>query len=70
MVDRIAEMEVPAVFVEDARSDRLASTIAEETGAVIVPGIRIGSLGPADSVAATYVDMLRSNVKVIVGALK
>ena len=69
IVDRIAEMEVPAVFVEDARSDRLASTIAEETGAVIVPGVRIGSLGPADSVAATYVDMLRSNVKVIVGAL-
>ena len=70
IVDRIAEMEVPAVFVEAARSDSLASAIAEETGAVIVPGVRIGSLGPADSVAATYVDMLRSNVKVIVGALK
>lgn len=70
IVDRIAEVEVGAVFVEIFLSDRLARTIAEETGADIVQGVRTGSLGDPDSDAATYVGMLRSNVELIVESLR
>ena len=70
IVDRIAEVEAGAVFVETSLSDRLARTIAEETGADVVQGVRTESLGGPDSGAATYVGMLRSNVELIVESLQ
>ena len=70
IVDQIAEVDVGAVFVETALSDRLARTIAEETGADIVQGVRTGSLGGPGSDAATYVALQRSNVELIVESLQ
>jgi len=70
IVDTIIEAEVDAVFVENAVNDRLARTIAEETGAVIIPGVRTGSLAGPGSGADTYLSMLRSNVELIVGSLQ
>ena len=70
IVDRIVQTEVGAVFVERSLSDRLARTIAEETGAEVVQGVRTGSLGGPDSGAATYVGLLRSNVELIVESLQ
>jgi ABC-type Zn uptake system ZnuABC Zn-binding protein ZnuA len=70
IVDTIIEAEVDAVFVENAVNDRLARTIVEETGAVIIPGIRTGSLAGPGSGAETYLSMLRSNVELIVGSLQ
>ena len=70
IVDTIIEAEVDVVFVETAVNDRLARTIAEETGAVIVPGVRTGSLAGPGSGAETYLSMLRSNVELIVGSLQ
>jgi ABC-type Zn uptake system ZnuABC Zn-binding protein ZnuA len=70
IVDTIVEAEVDTVFVENADNDRLARTIAEETGAVIVPGVRTGSLAGPGSGAETYLSMLRSNVELIVGSLQ
>ena len=70
IVDRIAQVDAGAVFVETALSDRLARAIAEETGADIVQGLRTGSLGGPGSDAATYVALLRSNVELIVESLQ
>ena len=70
IVDTIIEAEVGAVFVENAVTDRLARTIAEETGAVIIQGVRTGSLAGPGSSVETYLSMLRSNVELIVGSLQ
>jgi len=70
IVDTIIEAEVDMVFAENAVNDRLARTIAEETGAVIIPGVRTGSLAGPGSGAETYLSMLRSNVELIVGSLQ
>jgi ABC-type Zn uptake system ZnuABC Zn-binding protein ZnuA len=70
IVDTIVEAEIDTVFVENAVNDRLARTIAEETGAVIIPGVRTGSLAGPGSGAETYLSMLRSNVELIVGSLQ
>ena len=70
IVDTIIETKVDAVFVENAVNDRLARTIAEETGAVIVSGVRTGSLAGPGSGAETYINMLRSNVELIVRSLQ
>jgi ABC-type Zn uptake system ZnuABC Zn-binding protein ZnuA len=70
IVDTIVEAGVDVLFVETAVNDRLARTIAEETGAVIVPGVRTGSLAGPGSGAETYLSMLRSNVELIVRSLQ
>ena len=70
IVDTIIEAEVDTVFAENAVNDRLARTIAEETGAVIIPGVRTGSLAGPGSGAETYLSMLRSNVELIVRSLQ
>ena len=70
IVDTIIEAEVDAVFVENAVTDRLARTIAEETGAVIIQGVRTGSLAGPGSGVETYLSMLRSNVELIVESLQ
>lgn len=70
IVDTIVEAGVDVLFVETAVNDRLAPTIAEETGSVIVPGGRTSSLAGPGSGAETYLSMLRSNVELIVRSLQ
>ncbi len=69
LIEEIEEFGVGAVFGETTVSERLAQTIAEETGAKLVR-LYSGSLGDADSEAATFIAMLRTNVERIVEALK
>lgn len=69
LIEEVEEEGAPAVFGETTVSERLAATVAEETGAKFIR-LYSGSLGPADSEAATYVDMARTNVERIVDALK
>ncbi len=69
LVDVVREHDIPAVFGETTVSERLAQTIATETGAQLVR-LYSGSLGPEGSGADTYLGMVRTNVERIVGALK
>ncbi len=69
VVDVVREHDIPAVFGETTVSERLAQTIATETGAQLVR-LYSGSLGPEGSGADTYLGMVRTNVERIVGALK
>ena len=69
VVDVVRARDVQAVFGETTVSERLAKTIAEETGAQLVR-LYSGSLGPEGSGADTYIGMLRTNVERIVEALK
>ena len=69
LVHEIEEYSVPAVFGETTVSERLAEAVAAESGAKVVR-LHSGSLGAEGSGAATYIEMVRTNVERIVDALK
>ena len=69
LVEEVKEYGVPAVFGETTVSERLASTVASESGADLVR-LYSGSLGLEGSGAETYIEMIRANVERIVEALK
>ncbi len=69
LVHEVEENNVPAVFGETTVSERLAKAVATESGAELVR-LYTGSLGPDGSGAATYIEMVRTNVDRIVQALK
>ena len=69
LVEEIKEYGVPAVFGETTVSERLASTVASESGADLIR-LYSGSLGLEGSGAETYIEMIRANVGRIVEALK
>ncbi len=70
LVEEVEEQGATVVFAEAQLSDRLASTLAREAGIEIIGGLYTGSLGGDDSNAATYIDMMRSNVGIIVETLQ
>ena len=69
LVEVVEKYKVPAVFGEATVSERLATSIAEESGAELIR-LYSGSLGVDGSGAETYLDMVRTNVERIVEALK
>ena len=69
LVEEVRENGVSAVFGETTVSERLAKAVASESGAELVR-LYSGSLGPEGSDAATYIEMVRTNVGRIVEALK
>ena len=69
LVEVVEKYNVPAVFGEATVSERLATSIAEESGAELIR-LYSGSLGVEGSGAETYLDMVRTNVERIVRALK
>ena len=69
LVEEVKEYGVAAVFGETTVSERMASTVASESGAELVR-LYSGSLGLEGSGAETYIEMIRTNVGRIVEALK
>ena len=69
LAETIERLGVPAVFGETTVSERLATSLATETGVKLVR-LYSGSLGQEGSGADTYIGMVRSNVDSIVEALK
>ena len=69
LVEEVKEYGVAAVFGETTVSERMASTVASESGAELVR-LYSGSLGLEGSGAETYIEMIRANVGRIVEALK
>ena len=69
LIEVVREHGVPAVFGETTVSERLAQTVARETGAELVK-LYSGSMGVEGSGADTYIGMVRANVERIVEALK
>jgi ABC-type Zn uptake system ZnuABC Zn-binding protein ZnuA len=70
LVDVIKAQEVPAIFVENTTSDRLANRLAEEADIAIVSSLYTGSLSTDDPDADTYLNMMRANITTIVEALR
>ena len=70
LIDVINAHEVPAIFVENTTSDRLANRLAEEADVAIVSSLYTGSLSTDDPYADTYLSMMRTNITTIVEALQ
>jgi zinc/manganese transport system substrate-binding protein len=61
--------KIPAVFMENVTDPRLMQRIAEETGAKVGGRLYSDALSAPNGPAATYLDMMRHNLKEFHGAL-
>ena len=69
LVHQVEDSGATVVFSEVQISDRLANTLAREAGISLVGGLHVGTLGADGSDAENYLDLMRSNVGIIVEAL-
>jgi ABC-type Zn uptake system ZnuABC Zn-binding protein ZnuA len=70
IVRKIRESGVPAIFAEASINPDLIRQVAREAGVELVDDLYGDSLGPKDSDGATYIEMMESNTRKIVDALK
>jgi zinc/manganese transport system substrate-binding protein/manganese/iron transport system substrate-binding protein len=73
LVAAVKAQGVKAIFSESSLPPKAAEAIAKEAGVKVVEGdgaLYGDSLGPAGSGAATYIDMVEHNTKVIVDNLR
>ena len=69
IIQQIRKERIPAVFVETIADPRLIRRIAEETGARIGERLYSDALSGPDGPAATYIDMMRHNIRALAAAL-
>jgi zinc/manganese transport system substrate-binding protein len=69
LIDRVEELQIPAIFVDATASDRLARTLEAEVPGLQVVALYVGSLGPPDSGATTYPDLVIENARRVADAL-
>ncbi len=70
IIRQIKAQKIPAVFLENITDPRLARRIAAESGAKIGGALFSDALSPPDGPAATYIDMMRNNVRELSAALE
>lgn len=69
LIEQIRREKIPAVFIENVADPRLMRRIVEETGAKIGGVLYSDALSPPDGPAATYIDLMRNNVRELTRAL-
>ena len=69
LITAIKASGVPAIFVENMSNPKVMQQIAQEAGVAIAPPLYTDALGDATSAGATYIEMMRYNVRTIVTAL-
>jgi len=69
IITQIRTQKIPAVFMENISDPRLMQQIARETGAKIGGTLYSDALSGANGPAATYIDMMRNNVREFAAAL-
>jgi len=70
LIDQIRREKIPAVFIENVADPRLLQRIAMETGARIGGTLYSDALSPPDGPAATYIDLMRHNVRELTKGLR
>jgi ABC-type Zn uptake system ZnuABC Zn-binding protein ZnuA len=70
LVNQIRSSGAPAIFLETGASPQLADQIASETGVKVITNLYTHSLSLPGGPAATFIEMMKYDVSVIVGALK
>jgi ABC-type Zn uptake system ZnuABC Zn-binding protein ZnuA len=69
LITAIKASGVPSIFVENMSNPKVMQQIAQEAGVAIAPPLYTDALGDANSAGATYIEMMRYNVRTIVTAL-
>lgn len=69
IIRQIRKLKIPAVFLENVSDPRLIEQIARETGAAIGGKLYSDALSEPAGPAATYIDMMRHNVRELAKAL-
>ena len=69
IITQIRQQKIPAVFMENISDPRLMQQIARETGAKIGGTLYSDALSGANGPAATYIDMMRNNIREFAAAL-
>ena len=69
LVAQIRREKIHAVFIENMTSPRMAQMLAQETGAVLGGTVYSDALSRKGGPATTYLDMLRHNTTLFVGAM-
>jgi zinc/manganese transport system substrate-binding protein len=69
IITQIRKQMIPAVFLENVTDERLLRRIGAESGARIGGTLYSDALTDANGRAATYLDMMRHNVKQLAAAL-
>jgi zinc/manganese transport system substrate-binding protein len=69
LIERIRREKIPAVFFENVADPRLMRQVAQETGAKIGGALYSDALSPRGGPAATYIDLMRNNVRELTRAL-
>jgi zinc/manganese transport system substrate-binding protein len=69
IIRQIRKQKIPAVFLENVSDPRLIEQIAHETGAAIGGKLYSDALSEPAGPAATYIDMMRHNVRELAKAL-
>ncbi len=70
IITQIRKQKIPAVFMENISDDRLMQRIARETGARIGGKLFSDALSDDKGPAATYIDMMRNNIREFSTALQ
>ena len=70
LTNEIRNSNISTIFAEGTTSPKLATAIANETGAKLITGLYTDSLGLAGQGADTYIGMMKTNINIIVGALE
>lgn len=70
LIDMIKQSGAKAIFLETGTNPDLAEQIASETGVKVVYGLSSHSLASSSGELATYIGLIKNNVRLIVEALK
>jgi ABC-type Zn uptake system ZnuABC Zn-binding protein ZnuA len=70
LINQIKQTGAPAIFLETGANDELARQIAEETDVKVITGLYTHSIAKPGEGPASYLDMMKLNVNLIVEALK
>jgi zinc/manganese transport system substrate-binding protein len=69
IIAQVKQQKIPAVFMENISDERMMQQIARETGAKIGGTLYSDALSDAKGPAATYLDMMRNNIRELAKAL-
>lgn len=70
LITQIRREGVKAMFIENMSDGRLVQQIANETGVALGGELYADALSAADGPAATYLDMFRHNVDLLIPAME
>ena len=71
LVEQIKDKQLPAIFTEETLSSRLAKTVAQETGAQILPLYPIEHISKKDfNDNVTYTQLMRRNLESLIRGLR